>query len=681
MSPRRFGGESLAIELRDVSRKYRMGDEEVLALKDLSIKVEPGEFLAILGPSGSGKTTLLHLIGGLDRPSQGELRAGEVALQTADSDTLAAYRRTRVGVVFQSFHLIGSLTAFENVELALSLNGVPAKERHERAMELLREVGLSDRLQHRPAQLSGGQQQRVAIARALANDPEILLCDEPTGNLDTRSGDQVMELLRDLHRQGRTLILITHNPDLVADADRVLHLLDGAAQELSGQVPAPRAMEARGRIGTLRFGDMLSYAWRSIRRVKARAILTGLGVAIGVGAIVLMVSFGQGLQNSVIGQLNGLGSVTQISVTGAKSQGGSPFGISLGAPAAQKPLNDTTIETFSKMPNVAGAFFSASLLGTAKEGKLGATIVGESLPPHRFLLPTFSQQMRLGQVPEDSAQSIVLGDGSAAYLLPKGEKPTNANLRRLLGKKISVHFTNDLGSTGLNGSSFAKPIAVQLKIVGIIKGSASYLPYRTAKSVLAQGKGKAAEGPHGFLYSSITVQAKTQADVKPIAAQLGRMGYGTQTFESLIASLRQVFLIVQSILGVIGGIALVVAGLGIANVMIVAVLERTREIGVLKAIGARRRDVRRLFLTESLTIGLLGGVIGLAGGYLVGVGINAVVNYSIHKSGGQSVSLFALTPWIALGAVAFALVVALISGIYPANRAAGLDPVDALRHE
>ncbi|MDA8345484.1 MAG: ATP-binding cassette domain-containing protein [Thermaerobacter sp.] len=671
----------MAIELRDVSRIYRMGDEEVGALRDLSIKVESGEFLAILGPSGSGKTTLLHLIGGLDRPSAGELKAGDIPLQKADSDTLAAYRRTRVGVVFQSFHLIGSLTALENVEIAMSLNGLRSASRRAHAVELLEQVGLSDRMHHRPAQLSGGQQQRVAIARALANDPEILLCDEPTGNLDTRSGEQVMELLHELHRQGRTLILITHNPALVQDADRVLHLLDGAVQEVTGQAPAPQTMNAQRPLGTFRLPDMLGYAWRSIRRVKARAILTGLGVAIGVGAIVLMVSFGQGLQNSVIGQLNGLGSVTQIVVTGAKSQGGSPLGVSLGAPTAQKPLNDTTLITFSRLPDVAGAFYSATLLATVKEGPQGATVLAQDLPPVHFRLPTFSKQMRLGRIPGNAQMAIVLGDGSAGYLLKKGEKPTDANLKKLLGQQITLKFTNDLGSNGLNGSAFKKPVSETLQVVGIVKGSASYVPYRTLQAVLRQGKGSAGQGPHGFLYDAITVQAQSQADVKPLAARLGRMGYGTQTFQSIIDSLHQVFLIVQSILGVIGGIALIVAGLGIANVMIVAVLERTREIGVLKAIGARRRDIRRLFLSESLIIGLLGGVIGLAGGYLSGAGINAIVNYSIQKGGGQSVSLFAVTPWIALFAIAFAIIVALVSGIYPANRAAGLNPVDALRHD
>jgi ABC-type lipoprotein export system ATPase subunit/ABC-type antimicrobial peptide transport system permease subunit len=671
----------VAIEMRGVSRVYRMGEEEVHALQDLSIKVETGEFLAILGPSGSGKTTMLHLIGGLDRPTTGELTAGGIALQSADSDTLAAYRRTRVGVVFQSFHLIGSLTALENVEVALSLNGMRPSERRARAEGLLRQVGLEDRMHHRPAQLSGGQQQRVAIARALANDPEILLCDEPTGNLDTRSGEQVMALLRDLHEEGRTLVLITHNPALVQQADRVLHLLDGKVQEVEGTAPAERSAPGAGRRGTLQLRDMLSYAWRSIRRVKARAILTGLGVAIGVGAIVLMVSFGQGLQDSVLGQLNGVGSVTQIMVTGAKSQGGSALGVSLGAPSAIKPMNDKTLEMFARLPKVNGDYYSATILATTKLGGHGATLIVENLPPQRFRLATFSQQMRVGRIPGDTGTSIVLGDASASYLLAKNQKPTTANLKGLLGKTISVRFTSDFGSNGLNGSPFQKPLTERLKIVGIVKGSASYLPYRTLQSVLKAGKGTAAQGPRGFLYDQVIVQAQTQADVKPLAQRISKMGYGTQTFQSIIDSLHQVFLIVQSILGVIGGIALVVAGLGIANVMIVAVLERTREIGVLKAIGARRRDVRRMFLAESLIIGIVGGLVGLLGGYLVGQGIDAIVNLSIRNSGGQPVSLFALTPLIALGAMAFSVAVALVSGIYPANRAAGLNPVDALRHE
>lgn len=673
----------MAIELRQLRRTYRMGDEEVTALTGLDLTISQGEFLTILGPSGSGKTTLLHLIGGLDRPTSGEIRVGDLQLRTSSSDALAEYRRRRIGVVFQSYHLIGHLTALENVEQAMALSGVPASERRERAEALLQSVGMGDRLRHRPSQLSGGQQQRVSIARALANDPEILLCDEPTGNLDTHSGQQVMDILHRLCREGgKTLILITHNPELSEGADRVLELRDGELVELRGTPPTDAVAPATHAAGSLAWRDVFGYAGRNISRVKARAVLTGLGVAIGVGAIVLMVSFGQGLQDSVLGQLNGLASLTQIQVSPSKSTSGLSNGLSLAGTGPSRPINDTTLRTLARLPHVQGAWYQESLLGQAKLGRRSATVLATNLAPHRFILPAFSNQIVAGGLPGGGqAQTVLLASQSAQYLVRQGSRATTADLRHLIGQTVQVSFTNDLGTTGIGGTSFNRPVVRSLRVVAILKGSTSYVPYPITGAVVKQGRGITTTNASTFLYSSAMVQVDRQPNVASVAQQIGRMGYGTQTFADFIKQLSQVFLIVQSILGVIGGIALVVAGLGIANVMVVAVLERTREIGVLKAIGARRRDIRRLFLAEALMIGLGGGIIGLGLGYLGGIVINAIVDLVIRRQGGSGVHLFAVTPWVAVGAVVFALLAALLSGIYPANKAAGLNPVTALRHD
>lgn len=672
----------MSIQLQHLTRLYRMGSEEVAALKDLSLTVRPGEFLAILGPSGSGKTTLLHLIGGLDRPSSGEIRVGDFSLQSASSDSLAEYRRAQIGVVFQSYHLIGHLTALENVEQSMALSGVPAAERRRRAEQLLASVGMGDRMRHRPSQLSGGQQQRVSIARALANDPEILLCDEPTGNLDSASGQQVMDLLRELNRtEGRTLILITHNADLVHEADRVLELRDGNMVELRGEPPAGDATEhPPRRTGTFAWRDVFGYARRNLARVKARAILTGLGVAIGVGAIVLMVSFGQGLQNAVLGQLNGIASLTQIQVTSTKSSSG--FSFSVQSPTAGKPINDTTLRKLAALPHVTGAWYSVTLLGQASIGKRSALLLASSLSPRRFILSSFSSHIEAGRLPGTRQDAIVLADQSARLLVPEGKKATTSQLAALIGKTVTASFTNDVGgTTGVGGAAFQRPIVRHLVITGIMQGSSSYTPYALLGPVLKAGRGSAAIGPNAFLYDTAVVQVDHQSNVQAVARSISRLGYGTQTFADFIKSLSQVFLIIESILGVIGGIALVVAGLGIANVMVVAVLERTREIGVLKALGARRRDIRRLFLAESLMIGLGGGLVGLIGGYAGGVGINLIVDAVIRQQGGQGVHLFAVTWQVAVGAVLFALFAALVSGIYPANKAAGLNPISALRYD
>jgi putative ABC transport system ATP-binding protein len=222
-----------AIRAVDLTRTFEVGETTVEALRSITLEVEQGQFVALVGPSGSGKSTLLNLVGGLDRPTSGELWIDGVELSASKEKALTEHRRRRVGFVFQSFNLLPRLTAIENVALPLMFVGVPERERIERAGQLLAQVGLSERLDHRPTQLSGGEQQRVAIARALVNHPAIILADEPTGNIDTATGSEIMDLLRRLNReQGVTLLLVTHDPEAASFADRVIQLRDG---QITGQ--------------------------------------------------------------------------------------------------------------------------------------------------------------------------------------------------------------------------------------------------------------------------------------------------------------------------------------------------------------------------------------------------------------------------------------------------------------
>ncbi len=219
------------IELKNVQKVYPMGEVSVPALRGISLTIHPGEFVAIMGPSGSGKSTLMNLLGCLDLPSDGVVQLDGKDITELDEDSLAQIRGKKVGFVFQTFNLISTLTALENVEMPLFFQGVPREKRRARAAELLRKVGLDGRMHHRPAQLSGGERQRVAIARALANDPEIILADEPTGNLDSESGKAILELLAQLHREGKTIILVTHNPEAAAYAQRIVRIRDGRLVE------------------------------------------------------------------------------------------------------------------------------------------------------------------------------------------------------------------------------------------------------------------------------------------------------------------------------------------------------------------------------------------------------------------------------------------------------------------
>jgi putative ABC transport system ATP-binding protein len=231
------GATEFAIRAVELTRTFEVGETTVEALRGFNLEVARGQFVALVGPSGSGKSTFLNLVGGLDRPTSGELWVNGEELSASKEKALTEHRRRRVGFVFQSFNLLPRLSALENVALPLMFVGASEQERLDRAQELLRQVGLTDRLDHRPTQLSGGEQQRVAIARALVSHPAIILADEPTGNLDTATGAEIMALLRNLNReQGVTLLLVTHDLDAAGFADRIIHLRDG---QIATAPPSP----------------------------------------------------------------------------------------------------------------------------------------------------------------------------------------------------------------------------------------------------------------------------------------------------------------------------------------------------------------------------------------------------------------------------------------------------------
>jgi len=219
------------VELRNVSKIYHLGGEEIRALDDVSLDIEEGEFISIIGPSGSGKSTLMHILGCLDSPSHGTIRLDGVAIQSASAKELAAIRNRKIGFVFQFFNLLPKLNVVQNVELPMIYSGVPARERRRRALGALEAVDLANRSRHRPSQLSGGQQQRVAVARALVNDPRIIFADEPTGNLDSHTGEAILGLFRRLSQDRRTIVLVTHDPEIAAVTPRRIEIRDGRIAE------------------------------------------------------------------------------------------------------------------------------------------------------------------------------------------------------------------------------------------------------------------------------------------------------------------------------------------------------------------------------------------------------------------------------------------------------------------
>jgi ABC-type lipoprotein export system ATPase subunit/ABC-type antimicrobial peptide transport system permease subunit len=667
------------IVARNLARRYRIGDSTVDALRGVNLAVACGEFVAVAGVSGSGKSTLLHLLGGLDRPSSGQAWVGALELGSAKEFDRTLHRRRRVGFVFQSFNLLPRLTALENVALPLMFAGVPHGERVARARAILVQVGLAERLAHYPNQLSGGEQQRVAIARALVHQPELILADEPTGNLDSKTGVEILSLLRRLNQEsGVTILMVTHDPQAAAFADRVIHLRDGNIERveinnLPNQVETATQKSAEpstlpvSRTNGLRLSDLIASAYSNLSRRAVRSGLTVFGVFIGIITIVTMLSVAVGVEVEVQRNIEAVGLET-VFVTPQQSQTQNidPFA----DPLPSTPITSSTIETLKRNPAVASISPSVDL-------------------------PTFLDlRVQLG------THAAVARVGSSLIRLNPLQEPTQVVAGRLLdsgegrGIVVSSKLANDLGVTDY------QTLVGQLitLVVRLPRGETNEFPVRVvgvdqdSRSLISLGFQDATDikvwwyGQPDLMetrgYDGLIVKASSLTTVGVVQDQVRAMGLQARSLGTMLDLAGRIFAVLDTLLGSVGGLALLVAALGVANTMIMAVYERTREIGMMKAVGASRDDVLRLFVAEASLIGFLGGVFGLILGTLLGRGVDWAAHWYLQSQGVLGIGpLSIVPPWLAAGVIVFGTLVGLGAGFYPALRAARLDPIIALRNE
>lgn len=671
-------GEPIGLELQNVVRVHRMGEIAVTALRGVSLQVAPGEFVAIMGPSGCGKSTLLSLIGGLDRPTDGTIIAGGRKLSTMRDRQLADYRLQHVGTIFQSFNLIPTLTALDNVALPMTLAGVPARQRRERSQKLLETVGLKDRTTFRPTRLSGGEQQRVSVARALANRPGLILADEPTGNLDEASGQDVLQLIKDMHDLGATVVMVTHDPEVAAIAQRIVRMRNGNIVEdpgtSAGVAPSEGGKALLRRLGWLEPARMGA---GSVRRRKLRTTLSSLGVAIGIAAMGIIVSFANGVQDSLDNAFAITGQVNQVSVG---EQGG------LIDPTKHKVLDQAALAKLAALPHVKDAYGNVVINGklTGGDGTMLTNVYLSSGSPLSETPKALSKFLAAGGFPSsDSAAEVILSADAATKLAYA--KPSAA-----IGQKVTFNgLYSGFYVPGSGQPLAAVSLPLELTVVGVLNNSSSLgtggaiflgAPYATTTSYWEH----MATANHwtGDEFNSITLVADSTGTEDKVAKEVRDLGYQATTSSDLLKGFGQFVTILEIGLSGLAAIALIVACLGIANTMYTAVLERTREIGILKALGARSADVRGMFMSEAGMIGLIGGAAGLVIAGIVSVVGNIVVN---NIASGQGIpldlSVFRITWWLIVGALALATLFSALSGFFPALRASRLDPVAALRYE
>ncbi|PSJ43754.1 macrolide ABC transporter permease/ATP-binding protein MacB [Zobellella endophytica] len=637
------------IELRGITKQYGAGELATRVLHGIDLTINKGEFVAIMGSSGSGKSTLMHLLGCLDQPSGGEYRLQGRDVASLSGDELARLRRDTFGFVFQSYHLLGGASARENVEVPAIYSGLSRPERRARAEQLLSTLGLASRLEHKPSQLSGGQQQRVSIARALMNGGDIILADEPTGALDSRSGAEVMALLTGLARRGHTVILITHDPKVAAQADRIIEISDGRILADPGPATAREdgAAPARPRPAGSLAAELLEAvrtALRSLRSNLFRAALTLLGIVIGVASVITMLAIGNGSQQQVVQSISAMGSNLLLVRPGAPNQWGR---------RATSTLVPEDMQAVRELANVSAAVPEIGGSATLRFGNLDHSpeinATSADFPAARQW--ALSQGTFFTEEDEQSYATVaVLGQSVVDALFPDTEP---------LGQYVMVN--NILFQViGVMAPKGASPW-------GQDQDDVVFVPYTTGGLRLFGQR---------FL-RNITVSVAEVARIGDTETEIHRLllaRHGVEDFQirnmsSIIDTVSATTRTFTWLLGSIAAISLLVGGIGVMNIMLVSVTERTREIGIRMATGARTRHILQQFLTEALVVSALGGAIGVVLG-LAAAAVLAAFEIPVYFS-----------PAPVLLAFGCAFATGLVFGWLPARKAARLDPVVALASE
>ena len=639
------------IECKNINRYFGSGANRVHVLKDVSLSIEKGDFVAIIGQSGSGKSTLMNILGCLDSATSGSYQIDGIETAKMEPDELAALRRERFGFIFQRYNLLGSLTARDNVALPAVYMGMGGKERSTRAEKLLQDLGLEGKEGNKPSELSGGQQQRVSIARALMNGGEIIFADEPTGALDTASGKNVIEIIQKLHKEGHTVIMVTHDPGIAAIANRIIEIRDGeiiSDTSKNPEIPESKIERIKEKSSWLFYYDQFVEAFKmsvqAIMAHKMRSLLTMLGIIIGIASVVSVVALGNGSEKKILADISAMGTNT-ISIFPGRGFGDRRSG-------RIKTLTIDDAKVIAKQSYVASATPQTTSGGTLtyRNTDLSASLygVGEQYFDVLGLKLESGRLFDETDVKED-AQVVVIDQNTK---------------EKLFGADV-----NPLGKTVLFNK---RPLTV----IGVMKkeensfGNADVLmlwsPYTT---VMHQITGESHT-------NSITVKIKDDANTQVAEkglTELLKTRHGTEDFfmnnsDSIKQMIESTTGTMKLLISSIALISLVVGGIGVMNIMLVSVTERTKEIGVRMAIGARRNNILQQFLIEAVLICIIGGLVGVGLSTLISLVFNHfVTEFPMEISIGS-----------VIGAVVCSTAIGVAFGFMPANKASKLNPIDAL---
>ncbi|KMV00270.1 MacB family efflux pump subunit [Acinetobacter schindleri] len=650
------------LEVKNLIREFPAGESTVQILKGVNLEIYPGELVAIVGQSGSGKSTLMNILGCLDKPTAGSYKVKGRETRELEADELAQLRREYFGFIFQRYHLLGDLNAAGNVEVPAIYAGADSTERHERAVKLLTDLGLGEKTENRPSQLSGGQQQRVSIARALMNGGDVILADEPTGALDKNSGIEVMRILRELNAKGHTIILVTHDHNVAKNATRIIEISDGNIISDQQNVPevddgfTKQTLErseqkkiSSWRSAVDRLGEAFRMALLAMNAHRMRTFLTMLGIIIGIASVVSVVALGNGSQKQILENISSLGTNT---ITVFQGRG---FGDNSRSSQA-KTLIPADADALAEQPYVDGVSPSvnSSVTGRYKEIEASTTVngVSEDFFYVRGMAFKSGQPFDKESVTEQ-AQDVVIDTNTQNTFFKDG--------------------TNPVGQVILLGS-------VPTRVIGVIdaqKGMMGnndtlnvYLPYSTVMSrMLGQSNVRQIIVRIKDEYPSAAAE---NAILNLLVQRHGAQDVFTQNADSIRETIQQTTQTMTLLISAIAVISLVVGGIGVMNIMLVSVTERTQEIGVRMAVGARQSDILQQFLIEAVLVCILGGILGV----LLSLGIGQLIT---HFAGGTFQMAYSTTSIVA--AFVCSSLIGIVFGFIPARNAARLNPVDALSRE
>ena len=639
------------IECKNINRYFGSGANRVHVLKDVSLSIEKGDFVAIIGQSGSGKSTLMNILGCLDSATSGSYQIDGIETAKMEPDELAALRRERFGFIFQRYNLLGSLTARDNVALPAVYMGMGGKERSTRAEKLLQDLGLEGKEGNKPSELSGGQQQRVSIARALMNGGEIIFADEPTGALDTASGKNVIEIIQKLHKEGHTVIMVTHDPGIAAIANRIIEIRDGeiiSDSSKNPEIPESKIERIKEKSSWLFYYDQFVEAFKmsvqAIMAHKMRSLLTMLGIIIGIASVVSVVALGNGSEKKILADISAMGTNT-ISIFPGRGFGDRRSG-------RIKTLTIDDAKVIAKQSYVASATPQTTSGGTLtyRNTDLTASLygVGEQYFDVRGLKLESGRLFDEADVKED-AQVVVIDQNTK---------------EKLFGADV-----NPLGKTVLFNKRPLTVIGVMEKEENSFGNSDVLMLWSPYTTVMHQITGESHT-------NSITVKIKDDANTQVAEkglTELLKTRHGTEDFfmnnsDSIKQMVETTTGTMKLLISSIALISLVVGGIGVMNIMLVSVTERTKEIGVRMAIGARRNNILQQFLIEAVLICIIGGLVGVGLSTLISLVFNHfVTEFPMEISIGS-----------VIGAVVCSTAIGVAFGFMPANKASKLNPIDAL---